>query len=445
MASEIVQSQYERLSEISKRFAKQADTVQQMHTQLNSKLHDLEAGAWQGRGSQAFFGEMHQLVLPASTKLQQALAEAERVTLQIVKIMQEAEREAANPFQGSQAGVTGAAGAAGNGASNGAAATTGDGVAGAAGGGAAGGGAPAAGGNGSTSSRDLLAKDPSQLFTGSYMESLIGSRFKGENTAELNQLSEDLYKAVKADPANTAEVGKLLDRMADLRGVDRETFHAQYQTYRQLLENAHRTGGVLPNIDLQKHGDFLGTTVALRYGKVVGDAFGIDPVFGSLLNPTGGLVGPGDTSYQPSANDAIGYHGVVHDAAGYLYNAHGLGPGYDYLGRDILPTSSPLSGQVGGISWWMAHPQLEVDILPNVVPDIPFVPRFVEQGVAEVVEGGIVRVARMGSAYVEGGGSVVDGVRDVFRGDFREGLGDIASGGGTIVKGIGRSFIDLFD
>ncbi|MCK6591584.1 MAG: hypothetical protein L6Q76_28860, partial [Polyangiaceae bacterium] len=40
------------------------------------------------------------------------------------------------------------------------------------------------------------------------------------------------------------------------------------------------------------------------------------------------------------------------DAGGYLYNYHNQGPGYDYLGQEGRDTSSPLSGQRSGISYW---------------------------------------------------------------------------------------------
>ena len=48
----------------------------------------------------------------------------------------------------------------------------------------------------------------------------------------------------------------------------------------------------------------MGTTAQLRYGQVVGDAFGIDPVFGAMLNPTGGMVGPGNWAVNPGDDDA---------------------------------------------------------------------------------------------------------------------------------------------
>ncbi len=421
MGKDIIQAEYDQLNRISWRFTAQAEGIQQMRTQLRNKLRDLQNGGWIGHGSDAFFSEMNGLVLPAVTRLQEALSEASRVTTQIIRIMQEAEKEAASKFRGGQQGAGASAAAAENGAS-------------------------AAGATGPTASGSLMVKDPSTIFNAAYMESLIGSRFRGDNSRELNRLTEDLYLLEKNNNApDRAEVNRLLDRIADIRGVDQATFRQQYETYRQLRENA-RIAGALPDIDLNKHGGFLGSTVALRYGKVVGDTFGIDPVFGSLLNPSGGLVGPGNDSYRPSANDAIGYHGVVHDAAGYLYNYHGkIGPGYDYLGRDVLSTSSPLSGQVGGIAWWMAHSQLEVDVLPNLMPDIPYVPKFVEQAAGEIAEGGIVQILRVGSSISEGGRDMVDGISDIFAGDFREGASDIGDGATTIVKGIGRSLIDLFD
>ncbi|MEL7473597.1 MAG: hypothetical protein AAGK04_09795, partial [Planctomycetota bacterium] len=93
-------------------------------------------------------------------------------------------------------------------------------------------------------------------------------------------------------------------------------------------------------------------TISLRYGKVVGEAFGIDPVFGAMLNPTGGLVGPGNTSIRTSDESCIGYHGTVHDAAGYLKNYHKTGPGYDYRGDGWLPTDWPIAGQISGIDYW---------------------------------------------------------------------------------------------
>lgn len=89
----------------------------------------------------------------------------------------------------------------------------------------------------------------------------------------------------------------------------------------------------------------------MRYGSVVGDAFGIDPTFGAMLNPTGGLIGPGNWAVA-GGKSAVGYHAVAHDAAGYLYNYHKVGPGYDYLGQEGGDPSSPLTGNRSGIAYW---------------------------------------------------------------------------------------------
>ncbi len=54
-------------------------------------------------------------------------------------------------------------------------------------------------------------------------------------------------------------------------------------------------------------------------------------------------------------------------------------------------------------------------------------------------------VGRIATSTVEGGADIVDGIGDVFTGDFSEGLDDIGSGAGIIVRGFGRSVLDLFD
>ena len=151
---------------------------------------------------------------------------------------------------------------------------------------------------------------------------------------------------------------RLLAAVANLRGRPVQEIRAEYTRFLQVRDQAqasiHQRSGLeeIPALSEFLHGDFMGTTPQLRYGSIVGQAFGIDPVFGALLNPTGGMVGPGNFAYAPGNDSAIGYHGVVHDAAGYLYNYHHTGPGYNYLGRESLDTSSPYTGQVSGVRYW---------------------------------------------------------------------------------------------
>ncbi|XP_032233716.2 uncharacterized protein LOC116616022 [Nematostella vectensis] len=108
-------------------------------------------------------------------------------------------------------------------------------------------------------------------------------------------------------------------------------------------------------VDQLTEDEFWGNSQQLLGGKIVGDSLGgIDPVFGALLNPTGGMVGPGSCSVTHSLlyrdGNAFSYHAAVHDACGYLLTYHGLGPGYNYLGHKwtFHPTNSFFAGQYSG-------------------------------------------------------------------------------------------------
>lgn len=414
MTADIIQAQYEQLETIAARFGHEAERNTTLAQQVAQAVQALQNGGWQGKGSAAFFAEMEATTNPALHRLITALEEARTVTLTVKEIIRAAEEEAAALFNGAP-GANGAV----------------------VGGGLTDGGAASGNAKGwqDKPSSQLMVKNPKEVFTEEYMESMIGSHFQGENSSQLNNLME---KALGQMRTNGQIDGELLDTIADLRGQDRETFRQQYEKFENLWRNAKNKG----DIDLAQHGNFMGSTMSLRYGKVVGDVFGVDPVFGSLLNPTGGLVGPDSNSYQPSPNDAIGYHGVFHDAGGYLYNNHGqLGPGYDYLGREVIfsnPKGNPLSGQIGGISWWASHPELNIDIPENSLPDIPYVPSFLEPAVGSLIEKTF-QTVRPITYGVEGGLEIADGIGDVFSGNFAEGFGNIADGSGTILGGVVRT------
>jgi hypothetical protein len=160
-----------------------------------------------------------------------------------------------------------------------------------------------------------------------------------------------------------ADLDRTLNTIAEIRGRPPTEIRAEYDRFLQVRAQAEQIGqargqGAVPSLDRTFHEDFMGTTPQLRFGQMVGDAFGIDPVFGAMLSPTGGMVGPGNWAYAPSNDSAVGYHGVAHDAAGYLYNYHGVGPGYDYLNREGLDRGNPLTGQVSGTRYWteLIHP-----------------------------------------------------------------------------------------
>lgn len=109
-----IQANYEGLEAISGRFGQQEAMVDQMLQQVISAVEKLQGGGWIGHGSNAFFAEMSDNVVPGVRRLGLALAEASLVTQQIAALLQDADEQASAPFQ------DGAAGGGGYGASIGA-------------------------------------------------------------------------------------------------------------------------------------------------------------------------------------------------------------------------------------------------------------------------------------------------------------------------------------
>jgi hypothetical protein len=153
------------------------------------------------------------------------------------------------------------------------------------------------------------------------------------------------------DNPSDAQVAEIIVKISVLRNRPVDEMMAEYEKFKEVQAQRDASGEETPPSLGGGHSSFMGSNTQMRYGSVVGDAFGIDPVFGAMLNPTGGLVGPGNWAIAGD-DTAVGYHGVVHDAAGYLHNYHSAGPGYDYLGSEGRDTSSPLSGQRDGIRYW---------------------------------------------------------------------------------------------
>jgi len=194
------------------------------------------------------------------------------------------------------------------------------------------------------------------LFKDAYLSGLIGKQIAGADSDELKDAMKTLW-TYRHDPNNPA-VAEALGKVAEIRGKPLSEMQGDWKRYQAALAEQERIAaakGLKSAEGLNwMHGDFMGSTSQLRFGQVVGDAMGVDPVFGALLSPSVGLVGPGNIAFDGN-DSAVGYHGAVHDAAGYLYNYHDQGPGYDYLGLEGRDTSSPLSGQRAGISYWRDH------------------------------------------------------------------------------------------
>jgi WXG100 family type VII secretion target len=330
---------YDSLTKIAQGFAQHASRASQTNRSLTQSMNTLKGGDWIGKGATAFYKEMEGEVMPAMIRLAKALEASDRVTRQIGKLIKQAEDDASRLFR--LDGIGGLLGGALAGAIGGA---LGGGLGGAIGeavGGA--GGVGEALGGGGWQSNPFLVRDPGGLFSDDYMTGLIGLQIPGAG-GELGDAMDGLLEAESPEDAET-----FLLIIADLRGRPVEEMRSEYEKFQELAAERDAAGGVggLGG----GHPSFMGSNTQMRYGQVVGDAFGIDPVFGAMLNPTGGLVGPGNWALAGD-DTAVGYHGVVHDAAGYLHTFHDAGPGYDYMGLEGRDTSSPLSGQREGIAHW---------------------------------------------------------------------------------------------
>jgi WXG100 family type VII secretion target len=321
-----IRGDYDSLAQISQIFARHAENMQRSIQQVQRQIDTLQGGDWVGKGATAFYQEMDGEVLPALKRLATGFSTANRVARQISQILNQAEEEAARILVVVGTGGVGvsvgrAIGAAVEQASW-------------------------------QEANPLLARDPNSLFTNEKLHSLIGSQFQGTGS-ELGEVMNGLMQNPVGD-----KLDQFIQTLASLRDRPVIEIQVEYERFQEISEQRDAMNTDTPT-DTQAEmsgggggqSSFTGSDTQMRYGSVVGDAFDIDPAFGSMLNPSGGLMGPGNWAIA-GANTAVGYHSVVHDAAGYLHKYHQIGPGYDYLGQEGGDPSNPLSGQRSGIKFW---------------------------------------------------------------------------------------------
>ena len=320
MPASRIRGDYDALAQISQMFARQAEEMHRTIQRVQRQKDTLQGGDWVGKGATAFYQEMDGEVLPSVRRLATALSTADRVARQISQILNQAEEEAARIL------IT--VGTSGFGVSIGTA-------------------MGAAAEQASWQEANLLlTRDPNSLFTKDYMRGLIGSKFQGAGS-ELGKVMNGIMQ----NPVGE-DLDQFIESLAGLRNRPVVEIQIEFERFQEISEQRDAINpDTPPSMSGGAQSSFGGSDTQMRYGSVVGDAFDIDPVFGSMLNPTGGLMGPGKWAIA-GANTAIGYHSVAHDAAGYLHNYHQIGPGYDYLGLEGGDTSNPLSGQRTGIAFW---------------------------------------------------------------------------------------------
>lgn len=116
--TDIVQADYEELAHVVARFEQQADQIIQLLQSLQQGYRSLAQGGWMGQGSEVFSQEMEGVLLPAISRLGDALALAAQTTTQITTVLQDADQEASAGFSnGSPDGATGSISAGGTGSS----------------------------------------------------------------------------------------------------------------------------------------------------------------------------------------------------------------------------------------------------------------------------------------------------------------------------------------
>ena len=197
------------------------------------------------------------------------------------------------------------------------------------------------------------------------LRQLIDSQFTGAGSVGLKSAMMILY----GKPGGTV-LTDTLKRVESIRGLASGSALGQYKKAMQkqlagieYYKNHKEEAGLIydpiadnpsPPLDTGRHEGFTASNAQLRFGKVVGDVFGIDAVFGSLISPTGGMAGAGNERISHiDDGSAVATHGAVHDAAGYLFNCHGIGAGYDYLQNEPgADPANPLAGQTN-IEWWV--------------------------------------------------------------------------------------------
>jgi WXG100 family type VII secretion target len=95
MSAPKVRGNYEQLQQIAAKFKAEGNRASDVQRAIKGDVEKLRGGDWIGKGATRFYQEMDSDVLPALKRLIDAMGEADRVTLQIKQVIQQAEADAA--------------------------------------------------------------------------------------------------------------------------------------------------------------------------------------------------------------------------------------------------------------------------------------------------------------------------------------------------------------
>ncbi len=90
---------YQQLQGIVGKLTSEADELSALLTQTGSQVEGLHGQGWVGRGSDQFFSEIEDKVLPSMNKLVGALRTSADTVNKIVGVYQGAEQTALSPFK----------------------------------------------------------------------------------------------------------------------------------------------------------------------------------------------------------------------------------------------------------------------------------------------------------------------------------------------------------
>jgi WXG100 family type VII secretion target len=93
-----IQADYDELANIANELAQESQAVEQLTNQIMNLVGQLESGGWIGRGADAFFGEMQDLVQPGLQRLGRGLEDGSNAVKQISNILSQAENDASSLF-----------------------------------------------------------------------------------------------------------------------------------------------------------------------------------------------------------------------------------------------------------------------------------------------------------------------------------------------------------
>ena len=176
------------------------------------------------------------------------------------------------------------------------------------------------------------------------IERLLDLEPSGADSPELRAALNSFLAAWNADPQVPADLDAAVVEIANILNWDVNDARDAF---------THFAAAATEESNNPFTNSFLASQEQLLFGEVVGEVLGIPGIFAALLSPTGGMVGPGGASIHIKGG-VLGYHGVAHDAGGYLCRRHEIDPGYEYIREHGGPPceDSPLAGQITGIAFW---------------------------------------------------------------------------------------------